>query len=125
MNSLKKILYVDDEEINLDLFRWTFKNQFNVLTALSAREGLLILKSHDIPVVITDFKMPEMNGIQFIEAIKKNSPEKICIILTGFLELVMKDKENLVFNVLAKPWEKKELHQVIQSGFESYQKSAQ
>jgi YesN/AraC family two-component response regulator len=124
MNPLNKILYVDDEEINLDLFRWTFKNHFNVFTALSAKEGLLILDAYEIPVVVTDFKMPEMNGMQFIEAIKKKSPEKICIILTGFLESIVKGKEHLVFNILSKPWEKKELQLVIQSGIDAFQKIA-
>ena len=122
MNEMEKILYVDDEEINLDLFQWTFKKHFDVTTALSAKEALEILKENDIPVVITDFKMPEMNGIQFIEAIKKENPDKICIILTGFIESIVKGKEDLVFEVLSKPWEKNSLYRVIQSGFDNYQK---
>ncbi len=122
MKPLVKILYIDDEEINLELFRWTFKNQFNVLTAISAKEGLAVLEAHDVPVVVTDLKMPEMDGLQLIEIIKRKSPEKICIMLTGFIDLAAKAKSNIVFNVLAKPWKKNELQKAIQTGIEAYQK---
>jgi DNA-binding NtrC family response regulator len=119
---MNKILYVDDEEINLDLFKYTFKKHFEVLTAISAKEGLDILKENDISVIITDYKMPEMDGIQFIEQIKKEAPEKICIIVTGFIESIIKGREGLVFDILGKPWEHNKLLEVIRSGFDSFQR---
>jgi len=81
----KTILYVDDEEINLMLFDLNFKNKFNIITAMSARQGLKILKEHTVvSVVISDMRMPEMNGIEFIKKAKENYPGINYFILTGY-----------------------------------------
>jgi YesN/AraC family two-component response regulator len=84
---LAKILYVDDEAINLELLELTFMNDFRVITAESAREGLeLLALNPDIHVIISDLKMPVMNGLDFIKEVKRISPEKVCMLLTGFIE---------------------------------------
>ena len=115
--SLPRILYVDDEVINLELLQLTFMNDFQVITAQSAREGLEVLeKDPDIPVVISDLKMPEMNGLDFIKVVKKQDPGKICMLLTGFMESdVMLEGFNkeLIFRYLMKPWEKDQLKETI------------
>ena len=81
---LPRILYVDDEVINLELLQLTFMNEFKVVTALSAREGLDELeKDPDIRVVISDLKMPEMNGLDFIKMVKQLDPEKIRDLVTA------------------------------------------
>ena len=59
------ILYVDDEEDNLVVFKSAFRRDYNVHTALSAKEGLKILKKEDIKVLITDQRMPDISGIEF------------------------------------------------------------
>jgi len=117
---LPTILYVDDEEINLDLFKLTFKKTFNVITAKSAKEGLQILRERQIPLIVTDYRMPDMNGVKFIEEIKKESPERICIIVTGFYESINEATEELVYKLILKPWKKDEMIAVIQSGIEIY-----
>lgn len=71
---LKKIIYVDDEHINLDLFRINFRRDFQVFTCASAEEALDIVLREDIKVIITDYKMPKINGIQLIEKIKELCP---------------------------------------------------
>ncbi|HCX99748.1 MAG TPA: two-component system response regulator, partial [Bacteroidales bacterium] len=66
MSKKISVLYVDDEPINLRLFELNFKNAFNVTTALSGFDGLEILKNNpDIPVVVSDMRMPKMDGIEF------------------------------------------------------------
>ena len=114
---LPRILYVDDEVINLELLQLTFMNEFNVITAQSAREGLEELeKDPGIHVVISDLKMPEMNGLDFIKVVKKQDPEKVCMLLTGFMESdVMLEGFNkeLIFRYLMKPWEKRQLKETI------------
>lgn len=115
--SLQRILYVDDEEINLELLQLTFMNELEVLTATSAREGLHILEeSPEIPVVISDLKMPEMNGLDFIKEIKKSYPGKTCMLLTGFMEseIMMEGfNKELIFRYIMKPWKKGELMESI------------
>lgn len=116
--ALTRILYVDDEEINLELLQLTFMNELDVLTATSAREGLQILERNpDILVVISDLKMPEMNGLDFIKEIKKKNQDRICMLLTGFMEseiLMEGFNKELIFRYIMKPWKKKVLMDAIQ-----------
>jgi len=114
---LPRILYVDDEVINLELLQLTFMNDFKVLTASSAKEGLRMLElDPDIHVLISDLKMPVMNGLDFIKVVKQIDPEKVCMLLTGFMESdVMLEGFNkeLIFRYLMKPWEKDHLAETI------------
>ena len=114
---LPRILYIDDEVINLELLQLTFMNDFEVLIAESAEKGLDLLKKNpDIHVLISDLKMPVMNGLDFIKVVKKKFPEKVCMLLTGFMESdVMLEGFNkeLIFRYLMKPWNKDELKETI------------
>lgn len=116
--TLPRILYVDDEEINLELLQLTFMNELEVITANSAREGLHILEGNqEIPVVISDLKMPEMNGLDFIKEIKKLYPGKTCMLLTGFMEseIMMEGfNKELIFRYIMKPWKKAVLREAIE-----------
>lgn len=111
------MLYVDDEEINLELLQLTFMNEFNIITAISAEEGLGLLETHpDIHVIVSDLKMPGMNGLDFIKEIKRRSPQKVCMLLTGFLESqVMLEGFNkeLIFRYIIKPFDREELKETI------------
>ena len=115
--ALERILYVDDEEINLELLQLTFMNELDVITATSAREGLRILdKDKDIQVVISDLKMPEMNGLDFIKEIKSRSGDRICMLLTGFMEseIMMEGfNKELIFRYIMKPWKNDALMETI------------
>lgn len=114
---LPRILYIDDEVINLELLQLTFMNDFEVLIAESAEKGLeLLIQNPDIHVLISDLKMPVMNGLDFIKVVKENHPEKVCMLLTGFMESdVMLEGFNkeLIFRYLMKPWNKDELKETI------------
>ena len=116
--ALPKILYVDDEEINLELLQLTFMNEFKVITAESAQEGLKLLALNpDIHVIISDLKMPAMNGLDFIKEVKRNNPEKVCMLLTGFMEseiMLEGFNKELIFRYLMKPWDKDELGETLQ-----------
>ncbi|MFO7670414.1 MAG: response regulator [Bacteroidales bacterium] len=118
--SLHRILYVDDEEINLELLQLTFMDELEVVTARSAREGLKILdKNPDIQVIISDLKMPVMNGLDFIKEIKKESPERVCMLLTGFMEseIMMEGfNKELIFRYIMKPWKREVLMESIREG---------
>lgn len=114
---LPRILYVDDEEINLELLQLTFINELEVIIASSGKEGLAILETNpDIQVIISDLKMPVMNGLDFIKEIKKANREKVCMLLTGFLEsdiMLEGFNKELIFRYLTKPWRKEELLDTI------------
>lgn len=113
---LNTVLYVDDEPVNLDLFTINFSRYFNVFTALSAKEGLNLIEEHKIDIIITDLKMPEINGLEFIELIKEQTPDKTCILLTAFVdhEVMLKAiNEEIVYRYILKPWDKTELKLVL------------
>lgn len=120
----KNILYVDDEPINVELFRLNFEKEFKVFTGLSAHEGLEILEKEKINVIISDLKMPVMNGMEFIEEIKSETPEKVCLILTAYTEpdIIIKGlNEETVFRYMVKPWKKGDLKKAIEDAFERFE----
>ena len=118
MDAKKTLLYVDDEPINLKLFALNFKNKFNVLTAESGAEGYELLKSNPhTAVVISDMKMPGMNGIEFIKLAKKDFPDISYFILTGFditEEIADALNERLIHKYFRKPFNMKDIESTIQ-----------
>jgi signal transduction histidine kinase len=118
------ILYVDDEEPNLVAFRAIFRREFNVLTAMSAEEGRQRLADNpEIKVVISDYLMKGITGIEFFESILDKHPYIIRIILTGFADqTAMLDSINRarVYRFLSKPWNEYDLRQTILSAIELY-----
>ena len=122
MNEKQTILYVDDEEINLVVFEANFIGKFNVITADSGFEGIKILENKpDIPIVISDMKMPGMNGIEFIKTAKKQFPNIVYFILTGFditdeISSALDDK--LINDYFKKPFNGQEIEASINAAFE-------
>jgi DNA-binding NtrC family response regulator len=111
------ILYVDDEEINLKFFAATFSWEYNVLTALSAEEGLVIFEQNEIDLVVADQRMPGMTGVQFFEKIYVLNPEPARILLTGYGDLetlVQAVNQGKIFHFFHKPWVEEELHRLFE-----------
>lgn len=95
MDGKIKVLYVDDEQINTQLFEINFAEKYDVYTVSSGAEGLSILeKEPNIIVVISDMKMPELNGIEFIKKAKERFPSIKYYILTGY-EITPEIQESL------------------------------
>ncbi len=104
-----KILFVDDEaDVLSALKRLTRKLDAECLFAQSGAEGLKLLEQHHIDVVVSDMKMPEMTGVEFLTNVASLYPETIRIVLTGFAEQSMvMDAINggRVWGYLQKPWD--------------------
>jgi adenylate cyclase len=81
------ILYVDDELNNLISFKATFRQHYTLHIAKSAEEGLEILKKHPIQAIVTDQRMPEVTGVQFLEQVIPQYPDTVRMILTGFSDI--------------------------------------
>jgi len=69
------ILYVDDESVNIELFKTIFSRLYKVLVAYSAAEGLAILEKNKVDLIITDEKMPSMTGVEFLKEINQKFPK--------------------------------------------------
>jgi len=113
MNCPRKILYVDDEPINTRLFEMSFKSDYQVLTASDPLKGLELLgNDREIRLLVSDLRMPELDGIEFIRRAKAEDPSLVCILLSGYLEsdAMPEDIEDeLISGYYTKPWKKKEL----------------
>jgi len=121
--SLPPILYVDDEQDNLTVFNSAFRREYEVHLATSGAEGLEILKNHEIQVIITDQRMPEMTGIQFLEKIIPDYPDCIRMILTGFSDIeaiIQAINTGRVYRYITKPWSKEELKINIDKALETF-----
>ena len=116
-----KILYVDDEQNNLIVFRSSFRRYYEIYTAATASEGLEIIKDNDIEVIITDQRMPGMTGIEFL----KNLPEDLLairMILTGFSDvsaIIDAINSGKVYRYITKPWNQDELKVTIDNAIEA------
>ena len=122
------ILYVDDEENNLFSFKATFRIKYNVITALSGNEALDILATKKINVIITDQRMPEMTGVEFLEKVLEIYPAPMRILLTGYADMeavVDAVNKGKIFHYLAKPWNEEELDLTINRAYEKYLEKAQ
>ena len=123
MSKKINILYVDDEKNNLISFKALFRLKYNIYTAERGKEAIQILDSHEIHVIITDQRMPEMTGVELLETILKTHPEPIRILLTGYTDLnavIDAINKGKIFHYLNKPWNEKELDQTIQRAYEIY-----
>jgi response regulator RpfG family c-di-GMP phosphodiesterase len=117
------VLYVDDESHNLKSFIGSFRRDFNVFIALSAREAENILSIKQIHILITDQRMPVKLGTELLADAVKKYPEQIRIILTAFADdeaVKYAIKKELIFAALEKPWNEEELRTAIEKGYEMY-----
>lgn len=122
------LLYVDDEATNLRVFKANFRKFYNVFVTTSPLEAIDILKQEDIQIIVTDQRMPEMTGTEFLEKILPDHPDAIKIILTGFTDIeAIKDGINRcgIYKYITKPWVFDEMKGVLERGIELYTKAAE
>lgn len=118
-----KILYVDDEENNLQAFKATFRRDFKIFLAISAKEGEDILAKEEVDLIITDQRMPEKTGVEFLESIIPTYPKPIRLLLTGYTDIqavIDAINKGQVYHYLTKPWEEDYLRTVIKNAYEVY-----
>lgn len=119
-----KLMVVDDELDNLDLLYRTFRRDFQVFQANHARTALDILdKEGEMAVIISDQRMPEMNGTEFLSLTVERFPDTIRILLTGFTDvedLVDAINSGQVFKYITKPWNPERLKTLVEQATDTY-----
>lgn len=119
-----KVLVVDDERDNLDLLYRTFRRDFNVLKADSGARALDLLAAEgEVAVIISDQRMPEMKGTEFLSRTVPQFPDTMRIILTGFTDvedLVEAINSGQVYRYMTKPWDPAELKAVVEQAAETH-----
>ncbi len=119
-----KLMVVDDEPDNLDLLYRTFRRDFQVYKANDAFGALEILDQFgEMAVIISDQRMPEMNGTEFFSRTVERFPDTIRILLTGFTDvedLVDAINSGQVFKYITKPWNPERLRAVVEQATDTY-----
>ncbi|GJQ57539.1 MAG: response regulator [Candidatus Scalindua sp. AMX11] len=122
---IEKILFVDDDITILSACKRVLSPQYDVITADSGKQGIIELKENGpIAVVVSDFRMPEMNGIQFLSSAKQISPDTVRILLTGQADLqatIDAINEGSIFLFLTKPCENPKLIKALSAAIRQYQ----
>lgn len=117
------VVVVDDEEDNLDAFRFAFRKSFHLHYALGGPAALDLLDRVDAAVIVSDQRMPKMHGIDFLRRAKERRPDVFGILLTAYADLpVLVDAINsgAVDRYVQKPWDSKELSAILRQGIKSF-----
>ncbi|MBA2251535.1 MAG: response regulator [Nitrospirales bacterium] len=118
------ILCVDDEPGIVRSIRRILKAEpVNVLIAASGAEGLEILRKQSVALILTDYRMPEMNGIEFLEQAAPLCPDAFRMILTGYAEahvLVEAVNRGQIYKILYKPFQEEDIKLTVRSGLEHH-----
>lgn len=116
----RKILYVDDDLTNLELFRLHFDREFEVILCDDPLQASSMAEEFDIPLIVTDYKMPEMNGMDVVREIKKQSPQRVCLLLSAFLDELIEINGELLFDFISKPYDIQDMIKVLKDAFDHF-----
>ena len=120
-----RILCVDDERNVLRALERIFlDDDYEILTASSGEEGLEMLNAAgEVQLVISDFRMPGMNGVEFLKEVFKTHPETIRIVLSGYADtaaVVAAINEGKIYKFIPKPWNDDELKMTVAKALETF-----
>ena len=117
------VLVVDDEQDNLDAFRFVFRKSFALTYARGGEEALGILATLDPAVIVSDQRMPGMSGIDLLRHAQRLRPDACGVLLTAYTDLpVLLEAINsgAVYRYVQKPWDSKELSVVLRQSIERF-----
>jgi DNA-binding NtrC family response regulator len=118
------VLFLDDEESILNSLKRVFINEsYGIVTTTNHKEALEIIGKENIKVVLSDQRMPEINGTEFLYKVKEKYPHPVRIIFTGFAEFsAAEDAINVseVFRFISKPWDSNELKMIINQAIHQF-----
>ncbi len=121
-----KLLIVDDEMPNIRLLERVFREKYHCLTASSGEEAIKLLDQHEVAVIITDQRMPQMTGIELLKKSVDRRPHMVRILLTGYTDLeALVEAVNcgLVYMYVSKPWNNEDLKLRISRAMEHYEQN--
>lgn len=129
MSDIIRILFVDDEAQMLTALSRVFRGkQYDIHTANSGAEGIDLIKEHSFDVIISDMRMPEMDGATFLAQTITLSPDSRRILLTGYSDqesTIRAINEGQVHQYMTKPWDNDELKQTVEKEFAAKQELSQ
>jgi response regulator RpfG family c-di-GMP phosphodiesterase len=118
-----KILYIDDEENNLNSFKAAFRREYEVTTAISGIVAKEILKTESFEIIITDQRLPGMTGVEFLSSIIDEYPEPIRMLLTGYADIqavIDAINKGKIYQYITKPWDEQQMRVIINNAYEIF-----
>ncbi len=110
------LLVVDDEpEVGLSVHN-LLRHKYRVIRATSAAEAVALMAQHEVHLVLTDQRMPNITGVQMLQKIKSQHPEAIRMLFTGYADIesvIAAINQGHVFRYLSKPWTPEELDDAV------------
>jgi signal transduction histidine kinase len=119
----RHLLVIDDEEEILKALRRQFRRQYVIHTADSAEAGLKVMTENPIQVIISDQRMPGMQGAEFFGKVKTEFPDAVRLLLTGYADIqavIAAINDGNIFRYVTKPWDPVELDTIVREAFERY-----
>lgn len=118
------VLFVDDENnILSSIKRAMMDEEFTLLFASNGKEALELIKNRKISVIVTDMRMPEMNGLELLRKVEAISPLTIMLVLSGYTQInqiLVTINQVDIFKFIAKPWEQDELVKMLHKALDYY-----
>ncbi len=123
INEKIKVLYLDDEEFNLHAFKATFRFKYQVFVTTKALDALQLIEEEGIFIVISDQRMPEITGVEFLKMVVGKFPNTKRIMLTGYSDhsdTVNAINDGKICQYVTKPWNEEGLDAIIQASCKQY-----
>ncbi len=111
------IFYFDDEVVHLDIFREMFGDEYDVLVASSLSEARRIISQHAPDIIISDWSMPEISGLEFLREVAATHPDSFRIMITGagqVGDVITELSSGLVQLFITKPWNEAEMRRSLE-----------
>jgi DNA-binding NtrC family response regulator len=118
-----RVLYLDDEQDALDNFKSLYRRSFTVFITSSINEAKDIVANEHLHVILTDQRMPEMTGVEFLKSIKDKYPDPIRILVTGYSDVdavIGAINEGQIYKYMPKPYPMEAMKQTIENAAEVY-----
>jgi signal transduction histidine kinase len=124
MRAKHTILVVDDEPDVVKSIQDLLRFDYKVLGATRATDGLRLLQEQPVHVVLTDQRMPEMTGVEFLRRLREEHPDTVRLLITGYADIravIDAINEGNVYRYITKPWEPEELQAVVREAVERFE----
>src|SRR5213595_1151359 len=117
------LLVVDDEPDLIQSVKDLLRFEYKVLGATRASEGLRIMAAENVQIVMSDQRMPEMTGVEFLSSLRNTHPDTVRLLFTAYADLtavIDAINQGSVYRYIAKPWEAEDLKTTLRQAYEYY-----
>jgi response regulator RpfG family c-di-GMP phosphodiesterase len=117
------LLVVDDEQDVCDSVHDLLRREFKVLKARSGAEGMKLLKDNEVHIIMTDQRMPQLTGVEFLNKIRLGHPQAVRMLFTGYADIdaiIAAINQGHIYKFLRKPWQPEELEEAVREAAAEY-----